>query len=97
MAVVDDHFPCGRHPSTTGFDRGMAELSDKVSAIQAQWRRAGQCEPAANYKGRAQGFEMKYKIMVGTVLLASALAAADVPPPEVQIAAATLAAPADLR
>src|SRR5205823_8611957 len=40
---------------------------------------------------------MKFKIMVGTVLLASTVAAADVPSPEVQIAAATLAAPADLR
>jgi hypothetical protein len=40
---------------------------------------------------------MKFKIMVGTVLLASAVVAASVPPPEVQIAAAILAAPADLR
>jgi hypothetical protein len=40
---------------------------------------------------------MKFKIMVGTVLLASTVAAADVPSPEVQIAAAILAAPADLR
>ncbi len=40
---------------------------------------------------------MKFRIVVGTVLLASALAAADVPAPEAQIAAAVLAAPADLR
>src|ERR1700745_3028658 len=40
---------------------------------------------------------MKFKIMLGTVLLASNVAAADVPSPEVQIAAAVLAAPADLR
>jgi hypothetical protein len=40
---------------------------------------------------------MKFKIMLGTVLLAFAAAAAEVPSPEVQIAAATLAAPADLR
>jgi hypothetical protein len=40
---------------------------------------------------------MKFKIMVETVLLASTVAAADVPTPEVQIAAAILAAPADLR
>jgi hypothetical protein len=40
---------------------------------------------------------MKFKVMVGTVLLAMTGAAADVPPPEVQIAAAILAAPADLR
>ena len=40
---------------------------------------------------------MKFKIIVETVLLASTVAAADVPSPEVQIAAATLAAPADLR
>jgi hypothetical protein len=40
---------------------------------------------------------MKFKIMVGTVLLASVVAAGDVLPPEVQIAAAILAAPADLR
>jgi hypothetical protein len=40
---------------------------------------------------------MKIEIMVGTVLLALTGAAADVPPPEVQIAAAILAAPADLR
>jgi hypothetical protein len=49
------------------------------------------------YKDKAQGFEMKFNIMVGTVLLASTVAAADVPSPEVQIAAAILAAPADLR
>jgi len=36
-------------------------------------------------------------IVVSTVLLASAAAAANVPPAEVQIAAAVLAAPADLR
>lgn len=40
---------------------------------------------------------MKFRIVLGTLLLALAAAAADVPPPEVQIAAATLAAPADLR
>jgi hypothetical protein len=40
---------------------------------------------------------MKFEIMVGTMLLALTGAAADVPPPEVQIAAAVLAAPADLR
>ncbi len=40
---------------------------------------------------------MKLKIIVGTVLLVSMAAAANVPPPEVQIAAAILAAPADLR
>jgi hypothetical protein len=40
---------------------------------------------------------MKFKIIVGTVFLVSTVAAADVPPPDVQIAAATLAAPADLR
>jgi hypothetical protein len=40
---------------------------------------------------------MKLQILVGTVLLACSAAAAEVPPPDVQIAAATLAAPADLR
>ena len=40
---------------------------------------------------------MKTTIMVSTVLLASAAAAANVPPAEVQIAAAVLAAPAELR
>jgi hypothetical protein len=40
---------------------------------------------------------MKLEILVGTVLLACAATAAEVPPPDVQIAAATLAAPADLR
>ena len=40
---------------------------------------------------------MKFKIMVGAVLLASTVAAADVPSSAVQIAAAILAAPADLR
>jgi hypothetical protein len=40
---------------------------------------------------------MKFDIVIGTVLLAFTGAAADVPPPEVQISAATLAAPADLR
>jgi hypothetical protein len=40
---------------------------------------------------------MKFKILIGTVLLAFTAAAAEVSPPEVQIAAATLAAPADLR
>ena len=40
---------------------------------------------------------MKTTLMVSTVLLASAAAAANVPPAEVQIAAAVLAAPAELR
>ena len=40
---------------------------------------------------------MKFRIVVGTVLLASVLGAAEVPAPDVQIAAAILAAPADLR
>src|SRR5450759_810177 len=40
---------------------------------------------------------MKTRITIGTILLASTLAAADVPSPEVQIAAAVLAAPAELR
>ena len=40
---------------------------------------------------------MKMTIMFGTVLAASAMYAADVPPADVQIAAALLAAPADLR
>jgi hypothetical protein len=40
---------------------------------------------------------MKLEILVGTVLLACTATAAEVPPPDVQIAAATLAAPADLR
>jgi hypothetical protein len=40
---------------------------------------------------------MKLEILVETVLLACAATAAEVPPPDVQIAAATLAAPADLR
>jgi hypothetical protein len=40
---------------------------------------------------------MKTTIIALTVLLASVAAAADVPSPEVQIAAAVLAAPADLR
>lgn len=40
---------------------------------------------------------MRFEILVGTILLAFAGAAAEVPPPEVQIAAAILAAPADLR
>lgn len=40
---------------------------------------------------------MKFRIVVGTVLLASGLGAAEVPAPDVQIAAAILAAPADLR
>jgi hypothetical protein len=40
---------------------------------------------------------MQKIIMLSSVFLASAVAAATVPPPEVQIAAAVLAAPADLR
>src|ERR1039457_352717 len=44
-----------------------------------------------------QGFDMKTTIMVSTVLLASMAAAANVPSPEVQIAAAVLAAPGELR
>ncbi len=40
---------------------------------------------------------MKAKILVSTVLLAAASAAPNVPPAEVQIAAAVLAAPAELR
>ena len=40
---------------------------------------------------------MKTTLIVSTVLLASAAAAANVPPAEVQIAAAVLAAPAELR
>jgi hypothetical protein len=40
---------------------------------------------------------MNFKIMVGIVLVASMLSAAEVPPSEVQIAAAILAAPVDLR
>jgi|SRR5689334_6428427 len=40
---------------------------------------------------------MKLELLVGTVLLACTATAAEVPPPDVQIAAATLAAPADLR
>src|SRR5208283_1180563 len=43
------------------------------------------------------GGDMKTTILVSTVLLASAAAAANVPPAEVQIAAAVLAAPAELR
>jgi hypothetical protein len=44
-----------------------------------------------------KGLDMKMTILLPTVLLASTLAAADVPSPEVQIAAAVLAAPSDLR
>jgi hypothetical protein len=40
---------------------------------------------------------MKLEILVGTVLVACTATAAEVPPPDVQITAATLAAPADLR
>jgi hypothetical protein len=40
---------------------------------------------------------MTFKIIIGTVLFALTGAAADIPPPHVQIAAAVLAAPADLR
>lgn len=40
---------------------------------------------------------MNMTIVVSTVLLASTLVAADVPPPEVQMAAAVLAAPSELR
>ncbi len=40
---------------------------------------------------------MKTMIVISTVLLASAAVAADVPSPEVQIAAAQLPAPAELR
>jgi hypothetical protein len=40
---------------------------------------------------------MKFRVVVGIVLLASAFGAAEVPAPDIQIAAATLAAPADLR
>ena len=40
---------------------------------------------------------MKFKIMAGTVILASTIVAAEAPPPNVQIAAAVLAAPADHR
>jgi hypothetical protein len=40
---------------------------------------------------------MTFKIIIGTVLFALTVAAADVPSPHVQIAAATQAAPADLR
>ncbi|HEX4808081.1 MAG TPA: hypothetical protein VH325_04080 [Bryobacteraceae bacterium] len=40
---------------------------------------------------------MKFQIMLGTVLLAVTGTAAEVPPADVQIAAAILAAPADLR
>src|SRR5690242_17587444 len=42
-------------------------------------------------------FDMKTMIAISTVLLASAAVAADVPSPEVQIAAALLPAPAELR
>jgi len=40
---------------------------------------------------------MKTTILMPALLLASTLAAADVPSPQVQIAAAILAAPVDLR
>jgi hypothetical protein len=40
---------------------------------------------------------MTFEIIIGTVLFALTVAAADVPPPHVQIAAAIQAAPADLR
>jgi hypothetical protein len=40
---------------------------------------------------------MNFKIMVGIVLVASMLSAAEVSPPEIQITAAILAAPLDLR
>jgi hypothetical protein len=40
---------------------------------------------------------MKINIIYGAVLVAATLAAAEVPPPETQIAAAVLAAPAELR
>jgi hypothetical protein len=46
---------------------------------------------------RAKGLEMNTTILLSTLLLASTLVAADVPPPDVQIAAAILAAPSDLR
>src|SRR3989442_1367296 len=46
---------------------------------------------------RSQGFDMKTTIMICTVLLASKVATGEVPAPEVQIAAAVLAAPAELR
>jgi hypothetical protein len=44
-----------------------------------------------------QGFDMKTTIILSTVLMASRLAAADAPAPAVQIAAAVLAAPEELR
>src|SRR6266700_3439634 len=40
---------------------------------------------------------MKFKIMAGAILFASAVGAGEAPPPDVQIAAALLAEPADLR
>jgi hypothetical protein len=40
---------------------------------------------------------MTLKIIMGAILLTGTITAGDVPPPEVQIAAAVLAAPADLR
>ncbi len=42
-------------------------------------------------------FHMKTTLMISTILLVSTLAAAEVPSPEAQIAAAVLAAPTDLR
>jgi hypothetical protein len=44
-----------------------------------------------------KGFYMNTTIMLSAVLLASTMAAADMPAPEVQIAAAVLPAPAELR
>jgi hypothetical protein len=40
---------------------------------------------------------MKFKVGFGSILLASVMAAAEIPSPEVQIASAILAAPAELR
>jgi len=45
----------------------------------------------------AKGLDMNTMIIVSTVLLASTVAAADIPSPEVQMAAAVLAAPLELR
>jgi hypothetical protein len=46
---------------------------------------------------KSRGSDMKSTIMVSTVLMATAAVAANVPAPDTQIAAAILAAPAELR
>jgi hypothetical protein len=57
------------------------------------------CKPSypGGYYFRARGFDMKTMVVLWTVLGVSRLVAADAPTPAVQIAAAVLAAPAELR